>query len=210
MFKMARKIYLEGGGDIRKGENDHLDRKALNESKNKKVYILDLTSNDREKVAQYRLSLEEYFRRLGAKKVDFVSTSQSLNEIEEKLMSAGVVYIPGGDTEVLINNLKHRKISSLLINLESIFVGNSAGAMVLCNEAICAYEKRGIIDGLGLVGIAIDVHYDKTHDKKLNELSKKREMYAIPEGSAIIFKNGKLSFIGNIYKFSNKKKIKIN
>ena len=97
---MTKKIYLEGGGDIRKGENDILDKDALSKSKNKKVYVIDLTSNDQEKVAQYRESLKEYFKRLGAEKVGFVSTSESLDKIKKQLNEAGIVYIPGGNTEV--------------------------------------------------------------------------------------------------------------
>jgi peptidase E len=204
------RIYLEGGGDIRKEENDDLDSRALSESKNKKVYVIDLTSNDEEKVAQYREPLEKYFKRLGAEEVGFVSTSESLSEIKEKLEEAGVIYIPGGDTATLIDNLKKKQIGELLINLESIIIGNSAGAMVLSREAICAYEGREIMEGLNIADINIDVHYDNTHDKILNNLSKDRDMYGIAEKGAIIWEDGNLKFIGDIYLFSQGKKEKIN
>jgi|TARA_Y100000310_G_C20584758_1_gene764802 peptidase E len=203
---MPGKIYLEGGGDIREGENDELDLAAIGCAKNKRVYVLDLTSNDEEKVAQYRSFFEQYFKRLGVEEIGFASLSESLEEIKGKLGEAGIVYLPGGDTEVLIDNLRQRKIGSLLENLESVIIGNSAGAMVLCREAICAKEGREIMEGVGVLDLAIEVHYDETHDEAMNELSEEREIYGVPEKGAIIAEDGNLEFVGEVYLFSKGKK----
>jgi len=206
---MVKKIYLGGGADIRKGESDEIDKKALNEADNKNVLIINLTTNDKEKIISYRNYLDSYFNRLGAKNINFVSELNNY-DIKNNFESSGFLYIPGGDTQILIDNIKKKKLDSLIKNFKGIIMGNSAGAMILCNESICANEGREIMKGLGLVSLAIDVHYEHTHDKRLKELSKIRDIYAIPEKSLIVLKDNEKIYIGDMYLFSKGEKTKIN
>ena len=207
------KYYLVGGGDIKAGKLKKIDSNALTHAKNKFVYVLDLSTNDKNKLEKYREFLSSYFKDLGATKIEFISTAKSSQEIKEELNKAGIIYIPGGDTEILLNNIKRKKIVPLLKGLEAIIIGNSAGALALGNETILTKDEdtpeTKVIKGLSLLDFAVEVHYKKEKDKELAELSKKRKIYAIPENCAILF-DGKFHYIGNIYKFSNGKKTKLN
>jgi peptidase E len=207
------KLYLIGGGDIKSGELEGIDKTSLAEARNRRVYILDLTSNDKEKLSKYREFLTSYFTKIGAEKVGFVSTANSLNEIKKEIKQSGLIYIPGGDTETLMNNLKKRNLGKVLKSFESILVGNSAGALAICREIILTKDEdvveTRVLNGLGLVPFSVDVHYDKTHDKELFELSKERDIYGIPERCAIVY-DRKLDFIGDVWRFSKGKKEKVN
>ncbi len=205
--------YLIGGGDIRAGKLKTIDKDSLSRAKNTKVFIIDLTTNDSSKIEKYRTFLDSYFREIGAEDVGFVSLTSSARELRTKINRAGIIYIPGGDTKLLLQNIKKRKLVPLLKGLEAIIVGNSAGALALCKETILTKDEdiknTEVVTGLSLVNFAVDVHYHKSHDAELLELSKKREIYAIPENCAIIY-NGKFNYIGRVYKFLNGVKEKIN
>ena len=207
------KCYLIGGGDIKKGELEEIDREALANAKNRQVYVLDLTSNNKEKLARYRKILKLYFEKLGADKVGFISNLTSFEQVNREIRKSGLVYIPGGDTETLIHNIKKHNLESILPSLAFILVGNSAGALAMCKEVILTkgedIKEKRVLAGANLVPFSVDVHYDETHDKELFELSKERDIYAIPEKCAIVY-NTEINFFGNIWKFSKGKKEKVN
>lgn len=208
------KFYLIGGIDLNAAENSvEIERKALADAKNKNVFVLDLTSNNPEKLAKYRNVLTSYLKKAGAEKIRFISSCDSTNKMEKGIREAGLVYIPGGDTEVLMQNIEERNLKPILRSLKSVLVGNSAGALAMCEEVILTKDEdvaeTKVLPGLGLVPFSVEVHYDETHDKELFELSKDREIYAIPEKCVIAY-DRKMNFIGDIWKFSRGKREKIN
>ncbi len=208
------KFYLIGGIDLNVAENSvEIERKALADAKNKNVFVLDLTSNNPEKLAKYRNVLTSYLKKAGAEKIRFISSYDSTNKMEKGIREAGLVYIPGGDTEVLMQNIEERNLKPILRSLKSVLVGNSAGALAMCEEVILTKDEdvteTKVLPGLGLVPFSVEVHYDETHDKELFELSKDREIYAIPEKCVIAY-DRKMNFIGDIWKFSRGKREKIN
>ncbi len=204
--------YLIGGGDIKAGKLKAIDKDAISKSKNKKVLIIDLTSNDLDKIKKYHEFLDQYFMSVCAEEVQFISKLKSTEDVRQALNLAGVVYLPGGNTKLLLENIKERNVAPILKKLDTTIVGNSAGALVLCKEVILTKDKEieetQVFPGLGMIDFSVDVHYDNSHDKELFELSKSREIYAIPENCAIVF-DDKLSHIGPVYKFSEGKKEKI-
>lgn len=206
-------IYLVGGGDIKAGDLQEVDKKALSEAQNKKVYVLDLTTNDENKLTQYRDFLTSYFQKIGADDIKFISTSASLENVEKEIKESGLIYIPGGNTELLLQNLKERQVIPILKSFKSIIVGNSAGALVICNKTVLTMDdditETKVVDGIGLVPFAVDVHYTAAHDPELFELSKGFEIFGIPEKCAIVY-DGTYHFIGNIFKFYQGNKEKIN
>jgi len=206
-------IYLIGGGDIKAGDLQKIDKEALSKAQNKKVYILDLTTNDEDKLAQYRDFLISYFQKIGADDIKFISTSTSLEDTEKRIKESGLIYIPGGNTELLLQNLKERQIIPILKSLKSVIVGNSAGALAICNKTVLTIDEditeTKIVEGIDLVPFAVDVHYTASHDPELIELSKDLEIFGIPEKCAVIY-DGTLHFIGDIFKFYQGNKQKIN
>lgn len=205
--------YLIGGGDIKAGKLKEIDGAAIAKSQNKEICVVDLTSNDQAKIKNYREFLNYYFKALGADNITFISKLNSKKDFESRLTEAGLVYIPGGNTELLLKNIDLRGIGPVLKGLTGVVVGNSAGALVMCNEVILTKDEdtkeTKVLPGLSLVNFAVDVHYEESHDAELFELSDRRAIYAIPENCAIVF-DEKLSCIGSVYRFSKGIKEKIN
>jgi len=206
---MAKKIYLNGGADIMKGESKEIDTKALSETENKRVFVLNLTTNDQEKIDRYREFFKTYFTDLNVGNINFASELDN-EKIKEEISKSDLLYIPGGDTEILIKNVKEKELVEIIKSFRGIIMGVSAGAMMLCDEAICAYENREPIKGLGLVDILIDVHYNEKHNDSIKKFFNEKDLYAIPEKSIIIVQNGELKFIGDVYLFSKGEKTKVN
>lgn len=207
---MSKKIYLIGGNA--KSFLKEVD--SLEKFKDKKIYVLDLTSDNKEEVVYYRNFWKEYLEKLGAGKIDFASVSSSSDAIKEKLLEADILYIPGGQTELLIENVKKYNLASLIREFNGPIIGNSAGAAVLSEVAIMYpsqyREKITILEGMGLVDLEIFVHYDKIYDEELLKLSKNKKIYGIPEESIVIYNDEKLNFIGDVYLFSKGNKTKVN
>ena len=64
--------------------------------------------------------------------------------------------------------------------------------------------------GLDLLNFVISPHYKNDQDKILLKESKTNPILAIADKSAVIFKNGKLSVIGEVFLFENMKKSELN
>ncbi len=115
-----------------------------------------------------------------------------------------------------IERLKSKKIDDLLRRYLGVVVGRSAGALVLCKKCVLTGRKKStkVIDGLGLVDFVVKAHYRPMRDKD-NELKKFSEserikVYAVPHGSAVSYRYGKLSFIGDVYLFEKGEKSQIS
>ena len=97
----------------------------------------------------------------------------------------------------------------MLRDFKGIIVGRSAGALALCRKCIITCRKTSeskVINGLGLVDLTFKAHYKLGKDEKLSILSKTEDFFAVPKDSAIVYDNGKLSFINNVYMFVNGKR----
>ncbi|MBI4116114.1 Type 1 glutamine amidotransferase-like domain-containing protein [Candidatus Pacearchaeota archaeon] len=208
---MVKKIYLIGGGNIRSGETKELDSKALSEAENKNVYVINLTTNDKQKIKDYKEFMVSYLKSLNAQEINFLSDFKSHKETKTKINSSGLIYIMGGDTEILIENIKKMKIAPIIKSFKGIILGNSAGAYLLCRGYVKTKDSQNeeIVKGLGFIKFYIKVHYNKEFDKNLLKLSRDKEIYGVPEKCAIVL-NDNLKFIGDIYLFSKGRKNKIN
>lgn len=104
-----------------------------------------------------------------------------------------------------------------------IIVGNSAGALALSKTYVATGEQGGepkveAAPGLGLVDFGITVHYKgpsttysvRSFDEVLKSLSErlKTGIYAIPERHALVWSDGSLNFVGDVYLFLQGEKTK--
>lgn len=201
---MVKKIYLLGGGN--QEVYGELDKKILEEADNKNVFVINLTTNDKEKLERKKTELKEYFIGLGAEKVDFVSDFVSIENIRNKMNESGLLFIAGGNTEILLESLEKKKLIPLIKSFDGIIEGNSAGAYICCKK----YLGSNLGFGLNLVDISCRAHYGSTDEKfgsdpeeTLVEFSKGKEIYAMTEGSALIVEGENLSVIGDVYLFKN-------
>jgi dipeptidase E len=148
----------------------------------------------------------------GAPVVLFAERSDSLEQIAQKAKRSDLIYLPGGVTRILVERIMEAKVDSILREYDKVIVGNSAGALALGRDCILTRGKHNkrtvIIPGLGLVDFCVKVHYNRSKDSELKQLSHERKIYAIPERSALIYENGSISCIGDIYLFEDGKKTK--
>lgn len=193
-----KKIYFIGGGNLAEGELKNIDKIYIEESNNKSIFILDITTNDKVKIQKYKEFLKKYFTELGARKLSFLS-EDNLSTLTDQ----DIVYLPGGDTLTLIDNLRKYGLKEILKKFEGTIVGNSAGALVICEKVIITKDDKNpktiIAKGLGIVNFSVEVHYEESKHVELNKVRKNLKVYAIPEKSALIYAEKKISSIGKIF-----------
>ncbi|HDD05104.1 MAG TPA: hypothetical protein ENF51_01280 [Candidatus Aenigmarchaeota archaeon] len=204
------RIYFLGGGDVKKRECKEIYKKAFREAGERpKVLMLPWTTTSEEKRERYKKIIKEYFEDLGAE-VRFAEAFEPIEEIRRKIRASDVIYLPGGKPEVFMNYARGKRLGELLKGFQGVIVGNSAGALVLCEECLITrdeeYPETVVIPGLGVVNFCVEVHYDPSEDEELKELSKDRKIYAIPERCALVFDGQEFETIGTVYLFHNGKK----
>lgn len=196
-----------GGVDLLNGEISPLDNLWLSETVNGVIFIVDVTSRNLEKSPYFRDVMKEHFSSLTESKLVFLSEMSSQSEIVDSLKRADVIYIPGGDTDALLDNLAKHDVANLLRRSVLPIAGNSAGALALCEEVVLTTDDEvdtpRVRAGLGIVPFSIDPHYESTHDDELFILSDNRVIYGLPEQSGIIVDGGCKEFVGSVWKFTN-------
>src|SRR5208283_1864486 len=145
----------------------------------------------------------------GASTINFIEYSDSNETIAEKMADSNLVYLTGGLASVLVERLKNMGVDRLLHEYGGVIVGRSAGALALCRKCVITCRSNAkvkIIDGVGLIDLTLKVHYKPEKDIALERLSRQEKIYAVPEGSGLVYNNGSCSFIGKAYLFENGQK----
>lgn len=122
---------------------------------------------------------QEFTKSCGAKFV-FIDNSKRGEEAiteREKLLSANIVMITGGNTFKLLNHLRLSGLDKAIIELWQkggvVLAGFSAGAIVLTPSIRTAKTGEGDVNelgltdltGLGIVDFEVFVHYDEVSQK---------------------------------------------
>lgn len=209
-------LYLFGGEDIKKRDCENINKIALSSIKKSRpplVLIFAWSAPTVESTDPYRVIMRDYFTDLGAEKVIFAEISDSLKLIKEKITASNIIYLPGGNTMLLLSRLK--KFKSVFKTFKGVIIGNSAGALVLCKKFINFETKDNkvvplIVDGLGLFKTCLVVHYGTTNPKMqgrteeiVHDISEKNsiKIFAIPECAAIVDTGKNIEFIGDVSVF---------
>jgi len=207
------KLYFLGGEDLGKRDCEQINKKAFADAGGTPSVLVFIgwASKSLDETEKYRHIIMAYFREMGAKKIVFAELSDSLETVENKMKNADLIYLPGGDTELLVETIKKKGLETMLRKYDKVIVGNSAGALALCEDCLIAGagspEESAVRSGLGIVDFCVDVHYNPSRDSRLSELSKKRRIYAVAEKSALICDEARISFSGMVYLFDKGKKI---
>jgi peptidase E len=218
------KVYFLGGEDIAERNSKEINEKAFTDSGGSPaVLVFPWTAESVDRTIGYNKMTADYFADLGARSVEFVELSDSLQEIAERMSASDLIYLPGGDTKLLLARMIDSKVDSLIREYRKVIIGNSAGALALSKNYVVVRGEDGetkaeAAPGLGLVDFGITVHYrmpskiysGRSLDNELESLSQELEMaiYAIPETCALICSDGSLSFVGSVYLFQEGKRTK--
>jgi len=201
------KLYLLGGENVFKRSAKEVNERAFQDAgEHTVVLVFPWARASFDRGYKKRKTLIDYFINLGASTINFVEYSDSNETIAKKMADSNLVYLTGGLASILFERLKKMGVDSLLHEYDGVIVGRSAGALALCQKCIItcrSNSKAKIISGLGLAGLTLKVHYKPEKDTTLERLSIKEKIYAVPEGSAIVYNNGACSFIGYVYLFEN-------
>ena len=205
------KLYFLGGENIAKRDSRIINEAAFRDAGNApKVVVFPWAKASFDKTYIRRKRLFEYFRSLGASTIDFADYSDTIKEITRKVECSDLIYLPGGLTSVLLQRLKNKGADRLLREYDRVIVGRSAGALALGKKCVVTKNRPTpttmMIKGLGLVDFSVKAHYKPSKDNALKKLSKQEKIYAIPERSALVYDNGCLSFMGDVYVFQNGEK----
>jgi len=208
------RLYFLGGENVVKRDSREINEVAFREAAEEpRVVVFPWARASFDKTYKRRQRLFSYFRNLGASTVEFADYSDTFEEINRKVECSDLIYLTGGLTTVLIERLKSKSVDPLLRKYDRVIVGRSAGALALCKKCVLTDRRKPAvktIKGLGLVDFGVKVHYKPSKDSELKKLSEEDRIYAIPERSALVYDNGCLSFMGDVYMFQNGEKTRVD
>src|SRR5208283_1981874 len=202
-------LYLLGGENVFKRSAREVNERAFQDAgEHLVVLVFPWARASFDKGYKKRKTLADYFLSLGASTINFIEYSDSNETITKKMAASNLVYFTGGLANVLVERLRNTGVDRLLQDYTGVIVGRSAGALALCRKCVItcrSNSKVKIIDGVGLIDLTLKVHYKPEKDSTLERLSRQEKIYAVPEGSALVYNNYACSIIGDVYLFENGK-----
>lgn len=169
------------------------------------------TASKVEKVVFYVNSGKKALQKLGLIIDELDISTASNDEINSKLRNNDFIYITGGNTFFLLQELKKTGADKIIIdeiNKGKLYIGESAGAIV--TSANVEYAKRmddvkkapnlTEFNGLNLVDFYVIPHYtnfpfEKTVEKIIEDYSSKLNLSPISNKDAISVVGNKIDFI---------------
>lgn len=125
------------------------------------------------------------------RQVNMIVASINVEEFVKQLHEADIVYFRGGDTSSLMSKMSPIKDRLLEIINNKIYIGSSAGVMMLSH--FIRSDTTGWKEGFGLLPINCFVHYSKEWSEDLDafrndHLENKLEYLLIPETEFVVRK----------------------
>ena len=196
---IERKIIPIGGGLLRLGETIAIDKFIVKESgkKNPKVLFVPTASKD---LPAYSAAFRRVYEKLGCQ-VEilrlFDKRKFSQTTLEKLIASADIIYVGGGDYDILLSVWKKRKIIPFIQSAYqqgTILTGLSSGCAVWYEYLIDSdkSKKTRLKKGLGILEGVVIPHY-KTENSFPTEIRKiKTIVTAIEDRCAVLYINEKL------------------
>lgn len=196
------KLMLIGGGEVGRGNSDY-ETKEIDEEivkmTNKETpnfLFIGLASSFSD---SYYDTMKKIYSSLGCncaylKKKNIINNR---NIVEEKIANADIIYMCGGDTIKLVNDLKTYNLESLLFQAakeNKVLAGISAGAIALSKKGYSdslklrgESDKYEFIDGLGIINVIFSPHHKADSDKESELLRdiKDEIVYALEDNTAL-------------------------
>ncbi len=216
---MNKQLILIGGGDYRKNENIEVDDYISGILvKKSKILIIPFAVKESDRRESRVNSIKEVFKKRGFINFETIDEKKDSSEIMKgKIKNSSAIFLTGGDSRLLAETLNKNDLMKSLNTFHGVIIGYSAGAMIFRNpiKIIGGIDKEynhteSVNLGLDLLNFVISPHYKNDQDKILLEESKTDPILGIADKSAVIFKNGNLSVIGEVFLFENMKKDKLN
>lgn len=168
------KIIAIGGGDLRLNETFEIDKfiAQLTGKENPKALFIPTASGEAE--GYINAFNKVYKDKLGCKTDALLLKTGNLSDdqIEDKIMSSDLIYVGGGNTRMMIDIWKEKKIDKYLKNAGekgTVLSGLSAGAICWFRYGHSDSERFDgqegwnfiLVDGLGFINAAACPHYNE-------------------------------------------------
>ena len=169
------------------------------------------TASKVEKVVFYVNSGEKALQKLGLIIDELDISTASNDEINSKLRNNDFIYITGGNTFFLLQELKKTGADKIIIdeiNKGKLYIGESAGAIVTSANVEYAKKMDDVkkapnlteFSGLNLVDFYVIPHYtnfpfEKNVEKIIEDYSSKLNLSPISNKDAILVVDNKIDFI---------------
>ena len=134
----------------------------------------------------------------------------SYDEAKDSILESDVVYLLGGNPFTQLDYIKNKGYDKVLNKYNGIILGTSAGAMNLAKYAYYSqdedYPKSIFYDGLGIVDITVDPHFEIENNEQVKEaevFSKEHIIIGLPDSSAVRIEDKQVEYIGKCYIFEN-------
>lgn len=209
-----KKLMLIGGGETGRGtttyETKEIDEEVVKMTgkENPNFLFVGLASSFSD---SYFDTMKKIYKELGCTPV-YLKKKNILNNpdiVETKIKEADIIYICGGDTVKLVNDVKEYKIDVLLkeaYEKGTVLAGMSAGAILLAKDGFSdskimrgESDKHEFIEGLDFIDISFCPHYNSnlTKTKELEEELNKnnKEVYCLENCTALKVVDGKIEVI---------------
>lgn len=213
--------YLFSGFDTQAGFPENIAQSLMLDISDRKSLVFIASCPDgHEKTDRYMGVNMEWFRKIGIEFEQCALVDDRISESESKwlISNASCIFLMDGTTLKQIEFIKKYSLLNELKQFDGIVIGVSAGAINMSSRSFYSKDKDGdktiIYDGLGLTDISVEPHFLLENKVLLeNELlpnSYKLDIYALCDNSAIIIKDGKAEYMGDIYLISSGQIKKIN
>lgn len=169
------------------------------------------TASKVEKVVFYVNSGKKALQKLGLIIDELDISTASNDEINSKLRNNDFIYITGGNTFFLLQELKKTGADKIIIdeiNKGKLYIGESAGAIVTSANVEYAKKMDDVkkapnlteFSGLNVVDFYVIPHYtnfpfEKTVEKIIEDYSSKLNLSPISNKDAILVVDNKIDFI---------------
>jgi len=175
----------EGGGDE---SHDAFFKEIINSlPKNGGKILCVYFAVPDELVKEKHKVYEEYFKRNNLFGKDIELKIASKENFMEELRWADAVYFRGGDTEMLLEQIKKYSEFKKELLKKDVVAGSSAGVYFLSEWAFSS-SRDYIYEGLGILPIKSNCHYKKRKDlSRLDDLS--GELLTLEEGEYRVINN---------------------
>jgi cyanophycinase-like exopeptidase len=211
-----KKLYLIGGEDTRTDAPHPAHERVFEDNPHVSVLVFLWTVSDLGKARSFGPLLDQYFRGLGASRVEFVDAETSDADLLASVAKTELLYLPGGDPRVLLSAIQHRRCRHLFHDFDGAIAGNSAGSMAMASNALYLTGQDGeiapgVLHGIGIADVSVSVHYGTRRggtnaDAELISLSREgRKVFAIPENSVLILDDGEIRPQGPVAVFADGK-----
>lgn len=131
-------------------------------------------------------------------------------EAQNILSNADVIFLTGGDPFYQIKYIKDNGLDETLMKYNGVIIGISAGSMnqskVVYYSKDEQYNETLTYDGLGIVDVTIEPHFDVSCEEQLREIkewSKKIDIIGLPDESFVVVSDNEIKTYGETFIYNS-------